>query len=92
MRMISMGLAAITLLQLVGVEPASAEPRPWCLVPGRGGPGGGIPDCSYHSLQQCMASVGGGADRCSENPALAWDRLEGKRAPQPPRSRNGRGY
>jgi hypothetical protein len=88
MRIASIGLAAITLFQLAGAEPASAEqaPRPWCMISGRGGPGGGMPDCTYHTLQQCTASLGGGADRCTENPALAWDRLEGRRSSQPPRS------
>lgn len=90
--MISMGLAAITLLLVVGMEPASAASRPWCLISGRAGPGGGIPDCSYQTLQQCMGSIGGGTDRCTENPALAWDRLEGKRSSQPPRNKTGRGY
>lgn len=91
MRIASIGLAAITLLQLVGVETVSAAPKPWCMISGRGGPGGGMPDCSYHTLQQCMASLGGGADRCTENPALAWDRLEGKRSSQPQRGKAGRG-
>jgi hypothetical protein len=91
MRIASIALATITLFQVAGAELASAAPKPWCLISGRDGPGGGIPDCTYHTLQQCMASIGGGADRCTENPALAWDRLEGKR-PQPPRSKPSRGY
>ena len=92
MRMVSIGLAAIALVQLAGVEPVSAEPKPWCLFSGRSGPGGGIPDCSYYTQRQCEASIGGGSDRCYENPALAWDRIEGKRSPQSPRRKSGGGY
>ena len=92
MRVVSIGIAAIALLQLANIEPASAEPKPWCLFAGRSGPGGGIPDCSYYTRQQCEGSIGGGSDRCYENPALAWDRLEGKRSPQPPKGKAGRGY
>jgi hypothetical protein len=30
--------------------------------------GMGMPDCSYHTWQQCMASTGGGGTHCMENP------------------------
>lgn len=86
------GVAAVTLSVPTTIQPAGAQshpPRPWCLQAGRGGPGGGIPDCSYYSEAQCRASIGGGGDGCFPNPALGWDRIEGKRYPQPPR---GRGY
>jgi hypothetical protein len=87
------GLAVVTMTLPAGVEPAEAQPRPWCLQSGRGGPGGGIPECVYHTQQQCLQSIGGGGDGCFPNPAIGWDRIEGKRYAQPPRSRpRDRGY
>lgn len=68
-----------------GVDPADAQrqPRPWCLTHGgNDGPGGGLPDCTYHTLAQCMASRAG-SDGCSQNPALGWDRIEGRRTTPP---------
>jgi hypothetical protein len=90
MRIALISLAVLTVTLPAGVELASAQPRPYCMQSGRGGPGGGIPDCSFHTLEQCLASRGGGTDGCFANPALMWDRIEGKRTQQP-RSRTGRG-
>ncbi len=89
MRIALIGLAFLTTVVPAGIEPAEAQspPKPWCLQSGRGGPGGGLPDCTYYTWQQCRASIGGGTDGCFQNPALAWDRIEGKRYAQPPRSR-----
>jgi hypothetical protein len=89
MRIALIGFAALTIVLPASIEMAAAQssPRPWCLQSGRGGPGGGLPDCTYYTLQQCRASMGGGAEGCFQNPALAWDRIEGKRYAQPPRSR-----
>jgi hypothetical protein len=90
MRIALTGLAVLTLVPVtVEVAEAQRQPRPWCLQTGRGGPGGGIPDCSYHTQQQCLQSIGGGGDGCFVNPALGWDRIEGKRYAQPPRGRAG---
>ncbi|MPZ37410.1 MAG: DUF3551 domain-containing protein [Rhizobiales bacterium] len=86
MRIVLIGLAVLTVILPANVELASAQPRPWCLQSGRGGPGGGLPDCTYYTLQQCLASRGGGTDGCMQNPAIGWDRIEGKRYAQPPRS------
>jgi hypothetical protein len=88
MRIALIGLAVLTMTLPAGVEPAEAQsqPRPWCLQSGRGGPGGGLPVCTYYSFEQCMQSVGGGGDGCFPNPALGWDRIEG-RGYAPPRSR-----
>ena len=92
MRIVLIGLATLTIILPASIELASAQqPRPWCLQAGRGGPGGGLPDCSYHTLQQCRAAIGGGTDGCSQNPALGWDRIEGKRT-RPAPSTTGRGY
>lgn len=93
--LILIGLAVLTMALPAGVEPAEAQsqPRPWCMQSGRGGPGGGIPDCVYYTQQQCLQSIGGGGDGCFPNPALGWDRIEGRRYAQPPRSRaRERGY
>ena len=66
------GLGIVATVLSLGVQPSSADPRPYCLQAGRGGPGGGLPDCTYHTLAQCRASMGGGADSCYENPELQW--------------------
>jgi hypothetical protein len=93
MRIALIGLAIATLLLPASIEMASAQqPRPWCLQAGRGGPGGGLLDCTYHTLQQCLATVGGGTDACMANPALGWDRIEGKRDAQPRGRARDRGY
>jgi len=88
MRMTSIALAFATLALPAAVTPVDAQqsPRPWCLQGGRGAPGGGLPDCSYQTLEQCRAALGGGSDHCFANPALGWDRLEGK-GPRPPQGR-----
>ena len=85
MRIALIGLAVLTMTLPAGVEPADAQsqPRAWCMQAGRGGPGGGIPDCTYHTQQQCLQSIGGGSDGCFPNPAIGWDRIEGKRTQQP---------
>jgi hypothetical protein len=93
MRIVLIGLAVLSTILLASIEAASASQRPWCLQAGRGGPGGGLLDCTYATLQQCLASRGGGGDGCVENPAIGWDRIEGKRSPQPTRSgARDRGY
>jgi hypothetical protein len=66
------GLGIVAAMLTAGMQPSRADPRPYCLQAGKGGPGGGIPDCTYHTWEQCRASVGGGGDSCSENPALLW--------------------
>jgi Protein of unknown function (DUF3551) len=96
MRIALIALAVVTMGLQATVELARAQshpPRPYCLQAGRGGPGGGLPDCSYYTLQQCLGAVGGGTDGCFVNPALGWDRIEGKRYAQPPRGKaRERGY
>jgi len=87
MRILLIGLAVLTIMP-AGLDAAAAAPqRPWCLHAGRGGPGGGLLDCTYHTLQQCLASRGGGGDGCVQNPAIGWDRIEGRRSAPPPQSR-----
>jgi hypothetical protein len=94
MRIILIGLATLTMGLTVATDLAQAQraPRPWCLQAGRDGPGGGLLDCTYHTWEQCRAAIGGGGDGCTDNPALGWDRIEGKRSrPQSP-AKSGRGY
>jgi Protein of unknown function (DUF3551) len=66
------GVGVVAAMLTAGVQPSSADPRPYCLQGGKGASGGGLPDCTYHTWEQCRAAVGGGADACYENPALAW--------------------
>jgi len=76
--------AAIAIAAVSAVPTgAIAQPRPWCFRGGEHSPGGGLLVCTYHTLQQCQATVSGGSEHCVENPELAWDRLEGKRTKQP---------
>ena len=85
MRNVVIGLAAVMMSLPAAIVPSAAQPRPWCLQGGEHSPGGGLLVCTYHTLEQCRGSVGGGAEGCVQNPALVWDRIEGKRAKQPPR-------
>ena len=89
MRIALIGFAVLTIILPADIETAEAQssPRPWCIQTGQDGPGGGIPECSFYTQQQCLASVGGGTDGCFPNPALGWDRIEGNRYAQPPRSK-----
>jgi hypothetical protein len=69
-------LAGVTLLAAtVEMAEAQRQPRPWCLSSGRGGPGGGLPDCTYHTQQQCLQSISGAGDGCYLNTALGLDRI-----------------
>jgi hypothetical protein len=84
------GLGVVATVLTAGVQPSSADPRPYCLQ-GRGAPGGGLPDCSYHTWEQCRASVGGGSDSCFENPELLWRaRGQGQVRTQPAPRRQSR--
>jgi len=88
MRIVLISFAVLTVMSATTeMAEAQSPPKPWCLQAGRGGPGGGLLDCTYYTLQQCLGAVGGGTDGCTQNPALAWDRIEGKRYAQPPRTR-----
>ena len=87
-RIALIALAGLTLWSATGeVAEAQRQPRPWCLSSGRGGPGGGLPDCTYHTQQQCLEAISGAGDGCFTNPALGWDRIEGKRNVQPPQGK-----
>jgi hypothetical protein len=84
MRNIVIGLAAVVVMSLPAtVAPAAPQPRPWCLQGGEHSPGGGLLVCTYQTLEQCRGSIGGGDEACVQNPALLWDRIEGRRSPPP---------
>ena len=53
MRIALIGFAVLTIVLPAGIETAAAQtpPKPWCLQSGRGGPGGGLPDCTYYTLR-----------------------------------------
>jgi hypothetical protein len=95
MRIVLIGLAVVAANLVAGVELVDAQsrpPRPYCLQAGRGGPGGGLPFCAFYTMEQCLQSVGGGTDGCFPNPAIAWDRIEGKRYAPPRGKARDRGY
>lgn len=68
------GAAAFAMLagMIVLADAASAQPAVgrarWCVNVITAG---GMLDCSYHSLEQCMASAAGVSNQCSLNPWYA---------------------
>lgn len=54
--------AVATAALLAGAQPGSAAP--FCLVSSIYL---GMPECTYHTWQQCRASIGGGGDYCELN-------------------------
>ena len=70
------GIRPLALVLLAGAamvaDVASAQPitgrAPWCVNLSAAG---GVLDCSYHSLEQCMASASGVSNQCSLNPWYA---------------------
>src|SRR5207253_1617624 len=49
------GFAVLMVALMAGVEPGSAQNRPWCLRSGFTGPGW----CGFDSFRQCMATASG---------------------------------
>jgi Protein of unknown function (DUF3551) len=72
MRVILASLAAAIAILTVSVsaQTASAQPgnptRPYCLRDGING--AGMWDCSYYSMQQCLATQHGNGGSCQPNP------------------------
>ncbi len=68
MRIILASLAAMIAILTVNVETASAQntTRPYCLRDGVNGPG--MWDCSYYSMEQCLATASGNGGSCQPNP------------------------
>ena len=72
MRVILASLAAAIAILTVSVsaQTARAQPgnptRPYCLRDGING--AGMWDCSYYSMQQCLATASGAGGSCQPNP------------------------
>jgi hypothetical protein len=68
MRAIWLGLGFLAVTVAADVQSASAAtaPRPWCVRDGSFGQGSW--DCTYHNLQQCLASASGNGGSCEQNP------------------------
>jgi hypothetical protein len=85
MRYILAGLAVAGVL--LGAHAAGAQntTRPYCIRDGASGRG--MWDCSYYSMQQCLASARGAGGSCWENPNYQGPKRKG--AKQPPRAPAG---
>ena len=80
-------IAIGTLAMLLGVglqQGETREPRPYCMQGGRGTTGGML-DCSYYTMEQCLRTLVGGEGICSVNPALGWRARELPPYQPPPR-------
>jgi hypothetical protein len=70
MRLLIAGLVAAISILTVSVQTASAQTggttRPYCLRDGVNGPG--MWDCSYMSMEQCLATAHGNGGSCQPNP------------------------
>jgi hypothetical protein len=75
-----MGILMATMT--AGVQPSAAAERPYCLSGNRAN--GGMPDCSYHTWAQCIASTSG-SDTCYINPFYTGPRPQGTPRRQPQR-------
>ena len=70
MRKVLIGLAALSAATAANMGPSAAQskgPKPWCIA--NGAFGAGSMDCTYWTLQQCLASASGAGGTCRENPA-----------------------
>jgi len=76
MRVVIMGLATIAAALAADVSSGSAQDsffnERFCAQPGAGGGGNpgssAIPDCSFHTWEQCIASARGLGRYCTTNP------------------------
>ncbi len=80
MQKLLLAIAVMTAALAASATPGAAAERAYCL---NGKATGGVADCSYTSMAQCLASVGGGADGCYPNP------FYNGRAYEPGRGRKG---
>jgi hypothetical protein len=67
---------ASALLMIINVTPGEARPYPYCAITAVSG---GIPECMYVTLQQCMAYINGLGGDCVQNPAILDGRGPGMR-------------
>jgi len=70
MRPAFIGLVAVVALSAASTSPGAAQEsffnERYCTIGGSEW-GGGIPDCAYHTWEQCVASARGLGRYCSEN-------------------------
>jgi hypothetical protein len=78
MRIVLIGVVAALAVAAVSMEPADAKrrggpppgPPPWC---NQGNSvNGGMMECSYYTLQQCLVSARGVGGGCVTNPWYEW--------------------
>jgi len=79
MRIMAMGVAAVLVCATAALAADAGRPHHR-----RGGPpqwcnqgnsvNGGMMECSYHTLQQCLAGASGVGGTCIPNPAYEWAR------------------
>lgn len=77
MRSLSIMFFAVAALYVAGAATANAQskgPKPWCIA--NGAFGAGSMDCTYWTLQQCLASASGAGGVCRENPVLLWQKRD----------------
>ena len=68
MRLAVVGLFTVAAALATDVQPSVAQHNAqFCLI-NNGRDSSGMPDCSYHTLAQCRASIAGGGYYCTENP------------------------
>jgi hypothetical protein len=79
MRIVLIGIVAAVVAVAMSAESASAGkrrvagPPEWC---NQGNSvNGGIMECSYHTLQQCLVSARGVGGGCIPNPWYEWQAL-----------------
>ncbi len=82
MRSLLLGMGILAAAITVNVQPADAAQRQFCVSGNRAN--GGMPDCSYYTWQQCIASTSG-SDTCMVNPWYAGPRQAQGRPQYAPR-------
>jgi hypothetical protein len=73
MRLMLTIFAALAAISVAGVTSSDAQskgPKPWCIA--NGAFGAGSMDCTYWTLEQCLATSRGAGGVCRENPVLLW--------------------
>ena len=74
MRQILIAFAALVAATAANINAGTAQstgPKPWCIA--NGAFGSGTMDCTYWTLQQCLASASGAGGTCRENPRYHGD-------------------
>jgi hypothetical protein len=77
--MMKAAIVPATMIALALAAPGAAEPRAnerYCIEMAEQGGPAGPPQCMFETLEQCVASKTGPADRCMFNPTLAFREQE----------------